>query len=157
MTERSVVHSTFTIERTYDSPPARVFAAWADPSLKNRWFGGGTDDAPATIDMDFRVGGLETNQSEPGADFAFAYWGRYSDIVPDERVVFTYDLSLGGALVSVSLATGEFRPTGSGTELTYTEHGAFFDGLDQPELRRNGTSDILDDLGRWLEREPATV
>src|SRR5947207_15572314 len=103
MAERSVVHSTFTVERTYDSPPARVFAAWADPNLKNRWFGGGTDDAPGTIAMDFRVGGIETNESEPGAAFAFAYWGRYSDIVPDERIAFTYDLSLGGFLVALSL------------------------------------------------------
>ncbi len=66
MPERSVVHSTFTIERTYDAPPARVFAAWADPGLKSRWFGGGTDDAPIDLDMDFRVGGHETDRSEPG-------------------------------------------------------------------------------------------
>ena len=159
MPERSVIHSTFTIERTYDRPPARVFAAWADPDLKNRWFGGGTEDTPGTIVMDFRVGGFETNQSEAGADFAFSYWGRYSNIVPDERIAFTYDLSLGGSLVSVSLATVEFRPTGdgAGTQLTYTEHGAFLDGLDDPELRKNGTSDMLDELGRWLERQAAVA
>ncbi len=67
MPERSVVHSTFTLERTYDRAPARVFAAWADPGLKARWFGGGTDDAPLDLDMDFRVGGHETERSEPGA------------------------------------------------------------------------------------------
>ena len=105
MPERSVVHSTFTIERTYEPPPARVFAAWADPSLKSRWFGGGTDDAPLDLDMDFRVGGHETDRSDPGA-----YQARYHDIVQDERIVFTYELSLGGSLVSVSLATVEFRP-----------------------------------------------
>jgi uncharacterized protein YndB with AHSA1/START domain len=97
MPERSVVHSTFTIERTFDRPPARVFAAWADPSLKSRWFGGGTDDAPIGLDMDFRVGGLETDRSAPGADSG--YEARYHEIVPDERIVFTYDLSLGGSLV----------------------------------------------------------
>ena len=32
MTERSVTHATFVIERTYDATPARVFAAWADPA-----------------------------------------------------------------------------------------------------------------------------
>ena len=31
MTARSAVHGTFAIERTYDAPPERVFAAWADP------------------------------------------------------------------------------------------------------------------------------
>ena len=159
MPERSVVHSTFTIERTYDRPPTRVFAAWADPGLKSRWFGGGTDDAPIGLDMDFRVGGRETDRSEPGADPASGYEARYHDIVPDERIVFTYDLSLGGSLVSVSLATVEFRAAGggTGTQLTYTEHGAFLDGLDDPELRKNGTGGMLDELGRWLERQAATA
>jgi uncharacterized protein YndB with AHSA1/START domain len=153
MPERSV-HSTFTIDRTYDRPPARVFAAWADPGLKSRWFGGGTDDAPLDLEMDFRVGGHETDRSEPGA-----YGARYHDIVPDERIVFTYDLSLGGSLVSVSLASVEFHPAngGTGTQLTYTEHGAFLDGLDDPELRKKGTGGMLDELGRWLEREAATA
>ena len=159
MPERSVVHSTFTIERTFDRPPARVFAAWADPSLKSRWFGGGTDDAPIGLDMDFRVGGLETDRSEPGAGPSSGYEARYHDIVPDERIVFTYDLSFGGPLVSVSLATVEFASAdgGSGTRLTYTEHGAFFDHLDDPELRKNGTGGMLEELGRWLERQGATA
>jgi uncharacterized protein YndB with AHSA1/START domain len=155
MPERSVIHSSFTIERTYDQPPARVFAAWADTRLKSRWFGGGTDDAPIGLDMDFRVGGLETDRSQPSADPSSGYQARYHDIVPDERIVFTYDLSLDGPLVSVSLATVEFRPAdgGSRTQLTYTEHGAFFDGLDDPDLRKNGTGGMLDELGRWLERQ----
>jgi uncharacterized protein YndB with AHSA1/START domain len=154
VTERSVTHTTFTVERSYDAAPARVFAAWADPGLKARWFGGGTDDAPLDLDMDFRVGGHETDRSEPGA-----YQARYHDIVQDERIVFTYDLSFGGSLVSVSLATVEFRPAdgGSGTQMTYTEHGAFLDGLDDPELRKNGTGGMLDELGRWLERQAATA
>jgi len=73
--------------------------------------------------------------------------------------VFTYDLSLGGSLVSVSLATVEFRPAdgGLGTQMTYTEHGAFLDGLDDPDLRKNGTGGMLDELGRWLERQAATA
>lgn len=38
MTNRSVLHATFTLERTYPATPARVFAAWADPAAKARWF-----------------------------------------------------------------------------------------------------------------------
>jgi uncharacterized protein YndB with AHSA1/START domain len=154
MPERSVVHSTFTLDRTYHQPPARVFAAWADPGLKARWFGGGTDEAPFDLDMDFRVGGHETDRGEPDA-----YQARYHDIVPDERIVFSYDLTLGGSLVSVSLASVEFRAAagGSGTQLTYTEHGAFLDGHDDPELRKNGTGGMLDELGRWLERQATTA
>jgi uncharacterized protein YndB with AHSA1/START domain len=38
MTERSVTHATFVIERTYDASPSRVFAAFADPAIHDRWF-----------------------------------------------------------------------------------------------------------------------
>ena len=153
MPERSVVHSTFTVERTYGKAPARVFAAWSDPALKGRWFGGGNDAAPVDLDMDFRVGGTEQIRDDD------SYVVRYHEIVPDERIVFTYDLSFGGPLVSVSLASVEFHPAndGGGTQLTYTEHGAFLDGIDDPELRKNGTGGMLDELGRLLKESPATA
>ena len=149
MPERSVVHSTFTIERTYDRPPARVFAAWSDPALKGRWSGGGTDETPVDFDTNFRVGGTEQIRGDD------SFVARFHEILPDERIAFTYDLSFGGPLVSVSLATVEFHPAdgGTGTRLTYTEHGAFLDGLDDPELRKNGTGGMLDELGHWLERQ----
>ena len=149
MSERSVVHSTFTLDHTYDRPPARVFAAWADPSIKGRWFGGGTDDTPVDFDSDFRVGGTEQIRGDD------SFVARFHEIIPDERIVFTYDLNFGGPLVSVSLATVQFHPVGdgAGTQLTYTEHGAFFDALDDPELRKNGTGGMLEELGRWLERQ----
>jgi uncharacterized protein YndB with AHSA1/START domain len=154
MTDRSVVHSTFTVDRTYGRAPAQVFAAWSDPALKGRWFGGGTDETPVDFDTDFRVGGTEQIRGDD------SFVARYHEIVPDERIVFTYDLSFGGPLVSVSLATVEFHPAdggGGGTRLTYTEHGAFFDGLDDPALRQNGTGGMLDELGHWLERQAATA
>src|SRR5262245_6147751 len=37
MTERSVTHATFTIERSYEAPPSRMFKAHADPDAKRRW------------------------------------------------------------------------------------------------------------------------
>jgi uncharacterized protein YndB with AHSA1/START domain len=154
MTERSVTHSTFTLERTYDRAPARVFAAWSDPAAKARWFG---DGQPTISEFDFRVGGRESNRSEPGASFQFAFDSTYHEIVPDERIVFSYDLVLDGTLVSVSLATVELRPAGAGTLLTYTEHGAYLDGHDTPEVREHGTGELLDALGVELEREPATA
>ena len=152
MPERSVVHSTFTIERAYGRPPARVFAAWSDPGLKGRWFGGGTDDAPVDFETDFRVGGTERIRGDD------SFLATFHEILPNERIVFTYDLTFGGPLVSVSLVTVEFHPAdgGSRTKLTYTEHGAFFDGLDDPELRKNGTGGMLDELDRWLEGQVVT-
>jgi uncharacterized protein YndB with AHSA1/START domain len=157
MTERSVTHSTFVLERTYDRAPARVFAAWSDPAAKARWFGDAEEGKPAFTEFDFRVGGRESNRSEPGASFQFSYDSTYHEIVADERIVFSYDLVLDNVLVSVSVATVEFRPTGAGTLLTYTEHGAYLDGHDKPELREHGTGEFLDALGVELERETANA
>ena len=37
MSDRSVAHATFVVERTYDAVPARVFAAFAEPAAKAAW------------------------------------------------------------------------------------------------------------------------
>ena len=47
VSERSTVHSTFVIERTYPASPERVFAAWSDQAAKAQWFGPGEKHAEA--------------------------------------------------------------------------------------------------------------
>src|SRR5438105_2992983 len=112
MTKRSVTHATFVVERTYEASPQRVFAAWADPAAKARWFGD-ADDREAGYDLDFRVGGREINRGGPPGGPLYTFEARYCDIVPDERIVFTYDMHLDDARISVSPATVEFKPKGA--------------------------------------------
>ena len=50
-------HSTFTIEREFPFPIARVFAAWADPAAKAKWFAGPTEWKQKHREQEFRVGG----------------------------------------------------------------------------------------------------
>lgn len=147
MVERSVTHATFTAERTYPATPARVFAAWADPAIKARWFG---DDADATGVFDFRVGGRETNESTTPEGQRDRYEARYHDIVPERRIVYAYDMYLDGARISVSLATVEFTPEGTGTRLIVSEQGAYLDGFESPERRGGGIGGLLDRLGELL-------
>ena len=52
--------------------------------------------------------------------------------------------------MSVSVTTVELVPDATGTKLTYTEHGVFLDGIDKPENREEGTTWILDNLGKYL-------
>ena len=66
MTDRSVVHTTFAIERIYPASPARVFNAFADPAEKARWFGGPEEWGPDEATIDFRVGGREVNRGGLG-------------------------------------------------------------------------------------------
>src|SRR6185503_544427 len=137
----TVTHATFVIERTYDAAPARVFAAFADLNSKRRWFGDPEDAGQTEYTLDFRVGGKE---SIHGNQYTFD--AVYQDIVPDQRIVTTYDMHMDGVRISVSLATVELTPAGSGTHLVYTEQGAFLDGLDTPAAREHGTREIFEAL-----------
>ena len=147
MTERSIAHGSFTIERTYTVPPARVFRAWADPKVKVRWFG------PSEI-FDFREGGHEFAVGPtPDGSQTFTLDVRYYDVVPDNRIVYAYEMTLDGERISVSVVTVEFRAENGGTQMVVTEHGAYLDGFDTIEDRRRGTEEILDVMGRVVEAE----
>jgi uncharacterized protein YndB with AHSA1/START domain len=156
MTERSVTHATFVIERTFDSAPVRVFAAWADAAAKAQWFRGPDEDANTTFSLDFRIGGRERNRAEAGGH-VYGYEALYQDIVPNERIIYTYEMQMDEKRISVSVATIEFTPQGEGTQLILTEQGAFLDGLDEPAAREHGTRELLDALGTVLQRESANA
>lgn len=151
MTERSIVHGSFTVKRTYPHAPAKVFRAWSDPDIKRQWYGGPNQDDARRV-FEFRVGGRENNFGTVG-DQKFALESQYYDIVPDNRIVYAYDVKINDALTSLSIATVEFRPAGGGTELIMTEHGAFLDGLDNADERQGGTNWVLDRLGEILAEQ----
>lgn len=153
MTKRSVTHATFVIERVYTAQPARVFAALSDPAEKTRWFNGPEEWGPDEYSMDFREGGLEISRGGPQGGPVITYEARFEDIVPGERIVSTYVMHQDDKRISVSLATVELQPKGSGTRLTFTENGAYLDDFDKPEMREQGTAEILDALGAYLSRE----
>jgi uncharacterized protein YndB with AHSA1/START domain len=151
MAERTVVHSTFTLDRVYPSPPEKVFAAFSDPTKKRRWFAGGDSLKFETFQMDFRVGGTEIARfrSKEG-DRVFQNDTVYRDILPNRRIVFAYNMSVGETRFSSSLATIELLPTKKGTELAFTEQSAFFEGADGPEIRREGWRLLLERLSEAL-------
>jgi len=157
MTERSVTYTTFTIERSYPVAPARVFAAFADAEAKARW----ADDPEllqaddSDSEFDFRVGGRERFGFKMPDGPTYRYDALYYDIVPDQRIVYCYEMYADGARISVSVATIELARDAVGTNLTYTEQGAYLDGLDQPEDRKQGTEQMLDNLVRELQSETA--
>ena len=152
-TGRSVTHATFVVERFFPAPPARVFAAWADPALKARWFSGPEEWSAGRreYELDFRIGGREVSRAGPQGGPVHTYEARYFDIVPGERIVYAYDMLSDGTRISVSLATAELTPAGAGTRLVYTEQGAFLDGHDDPQERKRGTIELFDALGAALE------
>src|SRR4051812_35492181 len=151
----SIRQHDFTIERRVRQTPAQTFRAFADPALKRRWFGPPGSWTDAAWDLDFRVGGGEVSTGRDPSGTLHEFRSRYHHIVDGERIVFAYDLLLDGRLISVSLTTIEVRPDGPGTHLVFTEHGAFFDDLEDPAERQHGTGLLLDRLAAFLAEQLA--
>ena len=74
----------------------------------------------------------------------------YFDVVPDERLVYAYEMHLDDRKISVSLATMQLRSEAGGTLLTVTEQGVFLDGYDDGGSRENGTGWLMDKLAASL-------
>lgn len=146
MNERFVKHGTFVVERIYAATPERVYQAWADPIAKAKWF-----SKPEVFD--FQVGGREYSRGGPPEGPVFTFDASYQELVPEQRIVYTYTLDSGDVRVSVSITTVELIKVEGGTKLIYTEQGAFFDGHDTPEIREHGTNIMLDTLGKVVEVE----
>jgi len=155
MRERTVIHATVTIERNFSAPPARVFAAWADPEVRRIWDVPGDDWVVAEMVSEFRVGGREYSHfGPPGAP---RYWseGRYLDIVPNARIVSAGTMHDAEAPSSSTLCTVELLPDGTGTKLILTDQSAYLNGIEKPSDRQAGWSEIVARLDSYLRRTAA--
>lgn len=148
-------HDEFHIERVLNASRERVWAAWADPALKRRWFV--DSDSPAwserAYSVDFRVGGRESGSFEltegPGQG-VHENATHYLDIVDGRRIAFAYTMAMDGRIHSASLSTVTFEDQGDGTRMVYTEQGAFFEDSDGPAMRRDGWEHLMNALEKTL-------
>ena len=150
MTKRSTTHATFVIERDFKAAPAKVFAAFADLKQKVKWFGGPDEWEKSNHKLDFRVDGKESVSGGPLGGVVHSYRAEYWEITENERIVSSYEMHLDDKRISVSLATMEFTPSGSGTKFVLTEQGAFLDGYDDAGERERGTKELLGQLETYL-------
>src|SRR5580698_376394 len=121
MNHSTVAHDTFVIERIYNVPVSQAFQAWSDPKLKARWFAGSIDALGSGYELDFRVGGREVNRGGPPGGPIYRYESEFRDIVPEERIVYTYEMFADETRISVSVATVLFRGQAARTQLVFTE------------------------------------
>lgn len=151
----AATHASFTIERVLKAPPARVFNAWSTLEAKKKWFFGGDGWIDVKRTLDFREGGREALIGRKGSGVTSAFLAHYWEIVPNQRIVYAYEMNHDGARLSVSLASVEFRRAGNGTHLTLTEHGVYLvaydpDGDDNGS-RRRGTLELIDRVAKLVE------
>lgn len=134
MSPATVLHTAFTIDRQLRLEPARAFRFWSEPALKAQWTACHPDWRVVEDAIDFRVGGIEAKRWRlpDGSEQTFSAY--YLDIVVPDRIVYGFEMSLGGVRLSASLATVELRPDSGRTLMKYTEQIAFFGsraGLDE--------------------------
>ena len=105
------------VERVFDAPRDRVFAAFTDPKLIPEWWG--PRDTTTVVDqMDVRPGGSWrfVIRNSDGSETGFR--GTYREITPPERVVQTFEWEGMPGYVSVETAT--FEDLGDRTKVTTT-------------------------------------
>lgn len=153
MSERSVTHSTFRIERVYEASPEQVFAAFADPAARRRWFVEGEGWDIESCELDFRQGASEHSTFRFRGGPLIRNDTTYHDVVKNERFVFSYTMVVGENRISASLGTVELTAEGDGTRLAYTEQGAHLDGHDNAEQREEGCRQLYEALAAELERQ----
>jgi uncharacterized protein YndB with AHSA1/START domain len=153
MTKRSTVHDTFVINRTFSFERALVFEAWTSAEAKSRWFVGPKGWEAQQRELDFRVGGRERLVGGRPDGRVSTFDAHYYDIVPNERIVYAYEMYIADVRISVSVATIEFKEHEEGTQLVITEQGVFLDDFDNARQRQQGTEILIDQLAEALQRQ----
>ena len=155
----TTTHGSFVIERTYSASPQRVYAAWADPAAKRAWFAEGEGWDIKSYELDFREGGSEKSKliflkgdETFGEKTVFGNDTVFNEIVPNERIIFTYSMDRNGVRFSVSLATVEIRAASKGSRLILTENAVFFNGADGIQMREQGWQELLGKLDEFLAK-----
>src|ERR1700761_1270137 len=100
MPESTIAHASFTLHRTLPAAPARVFAAFADPDLKRRWFAESAQHDVVEFASDLREGARERlryrfKDGGPFAGMVVTNDDSVLDIVPNARILWASKMAFG--------------------------------------------------------------
>uniref|UniRef100_B0SYK5 Activator of Hsp90 ATPase 1 family protein n=1 Tax=Caulobacter sp. (strain K31) TaxID=366602 RepID=B0SYK5_CAUSK len=107
MTNRTTIERKsereLVVTRTFNGPARLVFEAWTKPELMMRWWAPKSSGAPLlSCEMDVRVGGQYRLAFGHDAASSFAFFGKYLEVEPPSRLVWTNDESEDAALTTVT-------------------------------------------------------
>jgi uncharacterized protein YndB with AHSA1/START domain len=136
--------------RTFDAPRRLVFEAHARPEHLRQWWGL-RDSTLSVCEIDFRAGGAwrMVQRQDDGSEHGFR--GEYREIVPPERIVWTFEYE--GYPGHVSVETMSFEEHDGRTVLTSSTVFASVedrDGMLQSGME-DGANESLDRLEEYLQ------
>jgi len=138
------------VTRTFKAPARRVFEAWTKPELLKQWW------IPKSFGMSFlsceidaRTGGTYRFVfRHPSSEQPMAFFGRYIEVIPDARLVWTNEE--GGDAATVTTVTFEQR----GDETLFVLHDLYpsKEALDEAIASgsTNGFSETFEQLDALL-------
>jgi uncharacterized protein YndB with AHSA1/START domain len=122
------------VKRLFDAPPGIVFEAWTRPELFMRWWAPKSMGVPLlSCDMDVRAGGKYRLEFGRDASNSAAFFGRYIEVVPNSRLVWTNEEGEDGALTTVT-----FEEQGGKTLLIFHELYPSKEALDEAFIGMEG-------------------
>jgi uncharacterized protein YndB with AHSA1/START domain len=104
------------LSRVFDVPRERVFRAWTDPTLLEKWWGPPGFTCPLA-QMDLRAGGRYRLAMKPPDGDVYYLGGQFREVHPPERLVYTWQWE---GDPSETLVTVEFKDLGARTEVVLT-------------------------------------
>lgn len=114
------------VTRTFDAPVRLVFDAWTQPELFKLWWAPKSLGTPMlSCEMDVRTGGGYRIAFGHDAASAMAFFGKYLEVTPPSRLVWTNDEG-GGAVTTVT-----FEEAGGRTRLVLQERYPSKEALDE--------------------------
>jgi uncharacterized protein YndB with AHSA1/START domain len=141
------------VTRTFDAPPHIVYRAWSEGDLFRRWWmpKSVTGVSLVACDIDMRTGGKYRLEFSTGGPGTMAFYGKYLDVVPNERIVWTNDEGEEGAITTVTFEDKDGR-----TLLTFHEAYPTVEALEEAlQGSAAGLPEQFDQLGELLAAMPA--
>jgi uncharacterized protein YndB with AHSA1/START domain len=134
------------VTRIFDAPARIVFEAWTNPELFMRWWAPKSMGVPLrSCEMDVRTGGTYRLEFGKDAENTWAFFGKYIEVVPPARLVWTNEESENGAISTVT-----FVEDGGKTLLTFSEVYPTKEALDESLGGMDGTPEQFEQLDELL-------
>ncbi len=146
MTLHNLSETSLKIEREFAAKREDVFSAWTDPAKMVQWMGPGEVNCGG-VDIDLKVGGCYSIQMlTPDNENPIAV-GEYKEIVPNEKLQFTWTWK-GGEMPD-TLVTLTFEDANGNTKLTLLHEN--FPAKEAAEKHTHGWNGCLDKLGKFVQ------